>query len=144
MSISDIHLSGKHKGELGHFANIVQIAKKDNKITKGEQKLLDKLAISLHINEVEYQILLEAPEKYPLNPPVSYDERIERLYHLTKMIFADGKVSEDEVKLMRKVAIGLSFSPDNVEKVCDEAIHLVMNDNDLEEFTKAIKKVNKI
>lgn len=144
MSISDLYSSGKHRGELGHFANIVRIAKVDNTITEGEQKLLDRLAKSLHINEVEYQILLNSPEKYPLNPPVSYDERIERLYHLTKMIFADSKVSADEVVLMRKVALGLSFSIDNAEKVCDEAIHLVMNDNDLEDFTKAIKKVNRI
>ena len=143
MSIADYYLSGKHKEYLGHFANIVKIAKIDNVITEGEQKLLDKMAQDLGINEVEYQILLEAPEKYPLNPPVSYNERIERLYHLTKMIFADGKVTEDEVKLMRKIAIGLSFSTDNVEKVCDEAIFLVMNGNNLEDFTKAIKEVNR-
>jgi len=144
MSISDLYSSGQHRSDLGHFANIVRIAKIDNIITEGEQELLDKMAKTLHINEVEYQILLNSPEKYPLNPPVSYDERIERLYHLTKMIFADGSVTKNEVDLMQKVAIGLSFSIDNTQKVCDEAIHLVMNDNDLEDFTKAIKKVNRI
>jgi len=144
MSISDLYSSGAHKNNLGHFANIVRIAKSDNIITEGEQKLLDKMAKNLHINEVEYQILLEKPSKYPLNPPASYNERIERLYHLTKMIFADGNVSKDEVNLMLKIAIGLSFSIDNAQKVCDEAIHLVMNDNDLDDFTKAIKHVNRI
>ncbi len=144
MSISDLYSSGKHRGELGHFANIVRIAKVDNTITEGEQKLLDRLAKRLHINEVEYQILLYSPEKYPLNPPVSYNERIERLYYLTKMIFADGEVDKNEVLLMNKIAVGLSFSVDNAEKICDEAIHLVMNDNNLNTFTKAIKKVNKI
>ncbi len=144
MAISDLYSSGQHRSDLGHFANIVRIAKIDNVISEGEQKLLDRMVKNLHINEVECQILLNSPEKYPLNPPVSYDERIERLYHLTKMIFADGSVTKDEVGLMQKVAIGLSFSIDNAEKVCDEAVHLVMNDNDLEDFTAAIKRVNKI
>ncbi|MCF6297522.1 MAG: TerB family tellurite resistance protein [Flavobacteriaceae bacterium] len=144
MSISDLYSSGQHRSNLGHFANIVRIAKSDNVITEGEQKLLDKMAKILHITKVEYKTLLKSPEKYPLNPPVSYDQRIERLYYLTKMIFADGIVTKNEVSLMQKIAVGLSFSIDNTQKVCDEAIHLVMNDNDLEDFTKAIKRVNRI
>lgn len=144
MSISDLYSSGKHKQEIGHFASIVKIAKTDNVITEGEQKLLDLAAKKLHINEHEYQEILKSPEKFPVNAPVSYDERIERLYRLTKMIFADDNVDKDQVSLMRKIAVALQFPLDNVEKVCDEAIHLVMNDNDLEDFTSAIKKVNAV
>ncbi|OSY89037.1 hypothetical protein WH52_05090 [Tenacibaculum holothuriorum] len=144
MSISDLYSSGKHKQEIGHFASIVKIAKTDNVITEGEQKLLDRAAKKLHISESEYENILKSPEKYPVNSPVSYDERIERLYRLTKMIFADGDVDKNEVSLMRKIAVALQFPLDNVEKVCDEAIHLVMNDNDLDDFTTAIKNVNAI
>lgn len=144
MSISDLYSSGKHKQEIGHFASIVKIAKTDNVITEGEQKLLDLAAKKLHISEHEYQEILKSPEKFPVNAPVSYDERIERLYRLTKMIFADDNVDKDQVSLMRKIAVALQFPLDNVEKVCDEAIHLVMNDNDLEDFTSAIKKVNAV
>jgi hypothetical protein len=43
---------------------------------------------------------------------------------------------------MRKIAIGLNFSIDNAEKVCDEAIFLVINNNDLNDFIAAIKKVD--
>jgi len=144
MSISDLYSSGKHKQEIGHFASVVKIAKTDNIITEGEQKLLDRTARKLNISETEYQAILESPEKFPLNPPVSYDETIERLYSLTKMIFADNEVAKEQVALLRKVAAALSIPLDNVEKVCDEAIHLVMNNNDLEDFTVAIKKVNSI
>ena len=144
MSISDLYSSGKHKQEIGHFANLVKIAKTDNIITEGEQKLLDKTARRLNISEEEYKVILKTPEKFPVNPPVSYDERIERLYRLTKMVFADKEVDKDEVLLMRKIAVALHIPTDNVEKVCDEAIHLVMNDNDLDAFTVAVKKVNSI
>ncbi|CAL2107865.1 hypothetical protein T190115A13A_50107 [Tenacibaculum sp. 190524A02b] len=142
MSISDLYSSGKHKQEIGHFASIVKIAKVDTIITEGEEKLLNKAAKKLNISETEYAEILKNPEKFPVNPPVSYDERIERLYRLTKMIFADAQVDKEEVGIMRKIAVALQFPTDNVEKVCDEAVHLILNDNDLEDFTNAIKKVN--
>ena len=45
------------------------------------------------------------------------------------MIFADEHVDKDQVLLMQKIAVALHFPTDNVEKVCDEALHLVLNDN---------------
>ena len=144
MSISDLFTTGKHKQEIGHFASVVKIAKSDNIITEGEQKLLDRTAKKLNISDAEYEAILATPEKVPVNPPVSYDESIERLYTLTKMIYADNDVNKEQVSLLQKIATALSIPIDNVEKVCDEAIHLIMNDNDLEDFTSAIKKVNSI
>ena len=144
MAISDLYSSGKHKQEIGHFASVVKIAKSDGIIEENEQKLLDKTAKKLNINQVEYVEILKNPDKYPVNPPVNYDERIERLYRLTKMIFADEHIDKEQIILMQKTAVALHFSIDNVEKVCDEAIHLVMNNNDLDDFTTAIKRVNTI
>ena len=144
MSISDLYSSGKHQQEVGHFANVVKIALVDNKITEEEENFLLKTAKRLNITAEEFLAIRKNPNKYPINPPVSYEERIERLYRLTKLVFADNEVELKEVQLMRKIAVALSFSNDNIEKVCDEAIHLVMNDNDLEDFTKAIKVVNRI
>jgi len=144
MSISDLYSSGAHKKNVAHFATIVKLALVDNIITEGEKKLLDQLARRLEINETEYKSVLKNPEKYPIEPHNSYDERIECLYDLTKMIFADDNVNGNEVSVLQRIAIGLGFPQDNAEKVSDEAIHLVMNDNDLEDFTTAIKKVNRI
>ena len=144
MSISDLYSSGKHKQEIGHFASVVKIAMTDDVITEGEQKLLNRAARKLNISETEYEKILKNPDAFPVNPPAGYDESIERLYTLTKMIYADNEVDKEEVALLHKVSTALSFPLDNIEKVCDEAIHLIMNDNDLDDFTAAIKKVNSI
>ena len=144
MSISDLYTSGQHQQEIGQFASIVSIAIADNKLTDGEERLLIRTAKRLNISDEEFKQILKNPKAYPVNPPVSYEESIERLFQLTTMIFADDEVSKDEVVLMRKIAIALGFPLVNVEKVCDEAIHLVMNDNDLDDFIEAIKEVNEI
>jgi uncharacterized tellurite resistance protein B-like protein len=142
MAISDLYASGQHKQELGHFGNIVKIAKVDGKITEGEKILLIRAGKNLNITLEEFDIILNNPEKYPINPPVIYEERIERLYRLAKMILADGEAKSAEVALMKKIAVGLRFSLENADKVCDEAIQLVLNNNQLNDFIAAIKSVD--
>ena len=60
------------------------------------------------------------------------------------MIYVDNEVTSDEAKVLRRICVGLGFPLDNVEKVTDETIHLILKNNDLEDFTKAIKYVNRI
>lgn len=143
MSITDLYEHSQHRREIGHFANIVKIAKADGIVTDEEQKLIDRLAFKLNITDDEYKKIKENPDSYPIHTPIEYDARIERLYDLVRMIFADSEVVMKEVSLVRKITIGLGFPVDNAEKITDEAIHLVMNHNDLDDFIKAIKQVNK-
>ena len=78
MSYSDLYASGKHKQEIGHFANIVKIAKADGEISELEEALLIKAGKKLNITVEESIVILNNPEKFPINSPVSYEERIER------------------------------------------------------------------
>tara|TARA_B110000971_G_scaffold220136_1_gene262902 strand:+ start:259 stop:747 length:489 start_codon:yes stop_codon:yes gene_type:complete len=142
MAISDLYSSGQHKQELGHFANIVKVAKVDGKITEGEKVLLIRVGKNLNITLEEFEIILKNPEKYPINPPVIYEERIARLFRLAKMILADGEAKAVETSLMRKIAVGLRFSIEKAEKICNKAIELVANKNELNNFIIGIKKVD--
>lgn len=144
MAISDLYSSGQHKQEIGHFASVVKIAKADGEITEGEKALLIRAGKNLNITLEEFAVILNNPEKFPINPPILYEDRIERLHRLSKMILVDGEAKATEVQLMKKIAVGLHFSNDNAEKVCDEAIHLVLNNNSMEDFIAAIKKVDSV
>ncbi|RPD93287.1 TerB family tellurite resistance protein [Aureibaculum marinum] len=142
MSISDLYSSGAHKSNLGFFAKTVKLSFADGKLVDSEQKLLEKIARNLNIHEEEYQKILKNPDQYPIHSVLDYDGRIERLYHLTKVVFVDEEVTGAEMIVLRRVAIGLGFSVANAEKICDEAIHLVVSGEDLEVFTEAIKAVD--
>jgi len=144
MSISDLFASGTHKENKSHFANIIRLALVDNTIKNGERKLLDQLAKRIGLTKEESKDIFKNHQNYPIEPPVSYDERIEKLYDLTKMILADNEISKKQVSLLQRITIGLGFHKENVKKVNYEAIRLVMNDADLDDFTTGIKKVNKI
>jgi uncharacterized tellurite resistance protein B-like protein len=144
MGVSDHNLSGEQKRNIAHFASIVRLANADGFLSEGEEILLKRLAKRFHILEDKYKEILKNPEDYPIYTPHNYDERIEHLYDLAKMVFADDEATGNEAKVLTKICVGLGFPIDNVEKVADEAIHLLLNNNDLEDFTAAIKKINKI
>ncbi len=144
MSISNFNLNGEKERDVMHFASIVRLALVDDVISTEEEIMLKRLAKRFHILEEHYKEIIKAPEKYAIATPQSYDIRIERLYDLTRMIFADNEVTGAEATLLRRIGVGIGFSVGNVEKVTDEAIHLVLNNNSLENFTIAIKEVNKI
>ena len=142
MSLLDLFTSGEHKKAKTYFAALVKIAFADGAMDKRELKYLEKMAINLDISDTEFTKILEYPEKYPIDPPLDYNDRIEQLFNLTRMIFSDNELKLNEAKLVEQIAIGLGFPVDNAEKLTDEAIHLIMNDNNLHDFTKAIKQVN--
>ena len=142
MSISDLYSSGTHKKEISHFANIVKLALLDDEISIGEQTLIDRMAKRLNITETEYADILKNPHDFPITAALEYNKRIERLFNLTKMVFADSEATEDQRCLLNKITIGLGFSKDHYKTVTNEAIQQMINNCTLEEFSIAIKKVN--
>lgn len=144
MSISDLYPTGLHEQNLGHFASIVKLALYDHKIDSKEKLLLERLAIRLDISNNEFEEILKTPSKYPISSPVSYDERLEHLYDLTKMLFLDKNPTIDKTSTMDRIAVGLGFPAENARKVVKEAVKFFMKEPDMEDFKMAIKKVNKI
>ena len=143
MSISDLFDSGFRKRNEDHFAAIVRVAMDDGKITDEEQQFLDRLARKFDISEAEYKIILKDYKSHPINPPLSYNLRLERLYDLSRMVYVDHIKGDHEVFILNKIAIGLGFSPENVKYVVDKALTLVEQGVDLDDFISEIKSMNR-
>jgi len=142
MSISDLYDSGFRKRNGDHFAAIVRVAMSDGVITDSEREFLDRLATNLDISETDYKVILKDYKSYPINPPVSYDNRLERLYDLTRMVWADGVKEDAQEDLLHKFCVGLGFHAVNVRYISDKALELVKNKADIEEFMYGIKNMN--
>ena len=142
MSFSDLFESGFKKRNEDHFAAIVRVAMSDGIINDSEKAFLDRLATGLDITEQEYKDILKDYKSHPINAPHSYDTRLERLYDLARMIWADHIEGPDQVVLLEKLCIGLGFNPDNVKYIADKALTLVHYEVELEEFIYKMKKMN--
>lgn len=143
MSFSDLFDSGFKKRNEDHFASIVRVAMDDGIITDEEKSFLERLARNLDIGETEFIKILKDYQTHPINPPASYDSRLERLYDLSRMVYVDHIKGDHEEVLLRKIAIGLGFTPENVRFVVGKALTLVDNGVDLETFKDEVKTMNR-
>nr|WP_321245355.1 TerB family tellurite resistance protein [uncultured Psychroserpens sp.] len=143
MSFADLFDSGFKKRNEDHFASIVRVAMDDGIITEEEKAFLDRTARRLEIGENNYAAILKDYKTHPINPPMSYDNRLERLYDLARMVYVDHIKGDHEEIVLRKIAVGLGFSAENVKYVVDKALVLVSNGVDLDTFTEEIKMMNR-
>ncbi|MBL4724137.1 MAG: TerB family tellurite resistance protein [Lutibacter sp.] len=142
MAISDLYSTGIHQQNIGHFATIVRLALLDDKINEKEYKLLERLSVRLDVTKKEFESILKNPDSYPVNPPVSYEDRLRRLYDLTKMLFLDRNPTIDKTSMMDRIAVGLGFPLQNVRDIVKEAIKFFLKEPDIDDFKEVIKKVN--
>lgn len=143
MSIADFFDSGFQKRNQDHFAAIVRVAMSDGVITDDEKAFLDRLARKLSISDGDYKEILKDYQSHPVNPPSSYDRRLERLYDLSRMVYADHELGERQIAMLERLAVGLGFSPANVNYVVDKSLKLVHAGVDEDNFIEEIKNMNR-
>ncbi|MCM5664257.1 tellurite resistance TerB family protein [Galbibacter mesophilus] len=143
MSISNLYSSGFRDRNRDHFAAIVRVALSDGEMTPEEKAFLDRLAHNLDISPELYESVLENPAAYPVNPPSLYVARLERLYDIARMIYVDHIEDEDELRIMRRLSIGLGFNPANVDLINKKALDLIHMGVDLDTFIEEIKHMNR-
>lgn len=143
MSFSDLFDSEFKTRNKGHFSAIVRVATSDGDLSKEEKEFLDKLAVRLEISAAEYEEILENPLKYPINPPYSYVHRLERLYDLSRMVYADHILGPKQKEILTRFALALGFTPGNVNYIVDKALSLLVMGVDLDTFTFEMTHMNK-
>lgn len=143
MSFSELFDSGFKNRNKGHFSAIVRVALENHQISPEEKLFLDKLAKELEIDEADYQEILENPLKYPVNPPHLHTQRIERLYDLSRMVYADHVLGPKQKEILGRFALALGFTPGNIKYIVDKALSLLVLDVDLDTFIFEMQHMNK-
>ena len=143
MSFSDLFDSGFKNRNKGHFSAIVRVALSDGEITSDERDFINRLAKNLEISKDEYEEIMENPLKYPINPPYLYIHRLERLYDLARMVYADHVLGPKQKEILIKFALALGFTPGNVNYIVDKALSLLFLNVDMETFVYEMQHMNK-
>ncbi len=144
MGISDLYLSLEQKRNISHFANIVRIAKSDNKIATEEIEFLAKVSHKYNISDEKFREILRSPEKVPTIAHLDCLERIERLYDLVTMVMADHHIEKEEVSMLRRITTGLAFPLNRVDMVVDRSIEIDVNQVSVEDFSDEILRLLKM
>ncbi|GEL10057.1 hypothetical protein SAMN05192550_0920 [Flavobacterium glycines] len=143
MSFSDLFDSEFKQRNKGHFSAIVRVALADGIVSKEEKNFLDKLATKLEISTSEYEEILENPTVNPINPPYLYSQRLERLYDLARMVHVDHQLGDKQEIVLKKIAIGLGFTPSNAGHIVAKALSLVDKKVDFDTFAYEMQNMHK-
>jgi len=109
--------SGGQKADKGTFNNLVMLARVDGKIDESERGLLNRIAHRLSLTDEQVSEILDHPENYPMVPPTTKEDRIERFVIFIEMVLSDGVVDPKEEKLANKYGIALGYNSDQVQEL---------------------------
>jgi uncharacterized tellurite resistance protein B-like protein len=139
MSFIDLYGNSEHRKNVAHFAAMATLAASDGTISEEEKTMLDSFARKLEISEKEYKEVMNPDNKFPIEPPVNSKKRLERLYDLFRIIFADHIIDDKELILLKKYAIGLGFSGDSANKVIERSIAIFSGKIDFDDYLYLLK-----
>ena len=139
MSFSELYTPGFKSRNRDHFAAIIKIALADGTISKEEESFINRTAINLEIEDSEVIEIKANIDSYPINPPVSEQNRLERLYDLSRMVFADNIADKAEKNLLKRLVIGLGFDVNKIDQVIDKSFSEISKGSDEEEFIASFR-----
>ncbi|AZA55796.1 hypothetical protein EG349_13435 [Chryseobacterium shandongense] len=108
-----------------HFLRLYQMAICDDDFSPLELKMLYKTAEERGISSKKLDEILLNPINSKSLIPETIEEKVEYLFDLTVMIWADGVVTENELSALNKYVALFGFVEENVKDIADYFIEAV-------------------
>jgi hypothetical protein len=140
MPIVDLYKHGEGRSNLAHFAALATLANLDNIITREEREILDYFAAKLGITDAEYKEVMKEENKYPIESPLTHEERMERLYDFFRIIVSDFDMQKAQLHMVETYAIALGFSPEKAKNVIEKSIKIFSGQIDLQDYMYLMEK----
>jgi uncharacterized tellurite resistance protein B-like protein len=87
-----------------HIKNLLALANADGHMHAKETELLFRIGTNYGLKEWQIQNLVDSPEKAELTIPDNFNDRMNLLYDLLLMVYADGVVKKREIDFCEDVA----------------------------------------
>ena len=123
-----------------HFLRLYQMAFTDDDFDKLELKMLYHFANEKGVSEEQLKQVLLNPTFDNTEIPDSLDQKIDYLNDLAKMIWADGKVHQNERDTLLKYTRKFGFKEENLEGLVDFLLECAKEDFTLEKILLIINE----
>ncbi len=140
MSILEHFDHSERKQDKEHFKHLIQVALADGKIEDNEFKMLHRLGKNMGFTDPEIDDLLESTKQSAYNPPYELSRRFEQIYGIVKMVLADDKIDNNEMRLATGLALKSGFSENEIPALLVLLIDGIKKGEDEEDLFKIYKK----
>ena len=132
------HPSRKQDKE--HFGHLIQIAMADGKIETSELEMLHRFGSKLGLTAPEVDNLLETSKKSAYISPYELSKRFGQLYDVIKMVYADGQINNNEMRLATGLALKSEFAEEEIPVLLALLISGIKNGEDEDDLFDLYKK----
>lgn len=140
MSTLDQFDHPERKQDKSHFKNLVQVALADGNIDALETEMLQRLGKRMGLTEPEISGLIESTKQSLFDPPYELSKRFEQVYNIIKMILADGKIENSEMRLASGLALKSGFTDEEIPGLLMLLIDGIRNNEDVDELFQTFNK----
>lgn len=132
------HPSKKQDKE--HFNHLIQMALADGKIEDAELKMLHRIGSKMGLTTPEIDNLLETSKNSAYIPPYELSKRFAQLYDIIKMVYADGQIDNNEMRLATGLALKSGFTEQELPVLLAVLINGIKNNEDEDDLFDLYKK----
>src|SRR5689334_1379609 len=103
-----------------HIKNLLALAKVDGHMHEREEELLYKIAKRYGLKDRQVKELVDSNEKYEINVPDNHHDRMNLLYDLVLMVYADDVVDKHEIEFCEEAVEQFGMKKELVSWLLDE------------------------
>jgi uncharacterized tellurite resistance protein B-like protein len=103
-----------------HIKNLLALAKADGHVHQKEEVVIYKIGRRYGLKDRQIKEMLDSKERFKVNVPNNHHDKMNVLYDLMLIVFADGVVEKKEVAFCEAVAKQFSFKKDIVQWLLSE------------------------
>ena len=107
-----------------HFFNMYRLSLSDEEFDFTERQLLYEIGVEHGITPEQINEVILTANLVPAIPD-TIEGKVECLYDLARMAWADGEIKQEERDMMRKCVIRYGFLPENADGIVDYFIKSV-------------------
>jgi uncharacterized tellurite resistance protein B-like protein len=103
-----------------HIKNLLALAKVDGHVHEKETNVIFKIGKRYGLKERQVQAILDSNEKFKVNIPNNHHDKMNVLYDLVLIVFADGVIEKREVEFCENVAKQFNFKKSVIKWLLEE------------------------
>ena len=103
-----------------HIKNLLALAKADGFIHEKEEKMLFKIGRRYGLKDRQIKTLVDSDEKFKINVPDNHQDKMNVLYDLMLMVYADGVVEKREIEFCEDMVKKFGMKKDVVKWLLNE------------------------
>lgn len=124
----------------GHFLNLYHMALSDAEIDTRELEMLFNIGEEKGVSKEEIDNVVIHPDRIKFIPPTSTLEKIESLYDFARIAWADGKIDENEERVIQMFCTKFGFEQQNIPTIIQFLLDEASNGTPKEEIIKIVSE----